>query len=54
MDLAGEEGYGSANLPVIPVLEGNGLGPFTIDFPNYRILIVHKGRNTVLAVTLDG
>ena len=54
MDLVGDDGVSSPNLPVIPVLEEIGLGPFTIDFPNYRILIVHKGRNTVLAVTLEG
>jgi hypothetical protein len=36
------------------VMEGDSLGPFTIDVMNYRILVVHKGRNTVLAVSLDG
>ncbi|ODM95801.1 Proto-oncogene tyrosine-protein kinase ROS [Orchesella cincta] len=38
----------------IPVIEGQDLGPFIVDSINYRILIVHKSRNTVLAVSLDG
>lgn len=45
---------GSFGTPIIPVLEEVGLGPFTIDFLNYRILIVQKENNTVLSVTLDG
>lgn len=46
----------SENSKPIPVLEvENGeLGPFTIDFATYRILVVQKTLNTVLSVSLDG
>lgn len=38
----------------IPVIDGQELGPFFVDSVNYRILVVHKSRNTVLAVSLEG
>lgn len=38
----------------VPVIQDEDLGPFVVDSANYRILVVHKVRNTVLAVSLDG
>ncbi len=52
LDLVSDE-FANGLYPV-PVIEGQDLGPFVVDSVNYRILIVHKGRNTVLAVSLDG
>ncbi|CAG7731893.1 unnamed protein product [Allacma fusca] len=41
--------------PSLVLGSNNGeLGPFTVDFENYRILIVDKGKNTVLSVSLNG
>jgi hypothetical protein len=58
LDLVAENNYplgggGSSSVAQI-VREDNELGPFTLDVANYRILVVHKGRNTVLSVSLDG
>ncbi|XP_041979738.1 proto-oncogene tyrosine-protein kinase ROS isoform X2 [Aricia agestis] len=54
LDLANISNGVPHNAPPEHIVKDAHLGPFTVDHTDFRILVAHYRRNTVLAVSLDG